>query len=145
MNVMTYQKQSTNDMSLADFLKHTKECSEIETAKRKFIKFATSIEGGVRDTFTQKKKKRYAAIKKQFYEISAELGMDVIEMIVVTNAYRLFLKQYCEDIRVAHKQIVEKYNIQSADDLDLRFLIDNRDYFIFWDSMLYLIKEYYSA
>lgn len=145
MEIMTYQRVDANEMSLADYLKHSNECKEIESAKKKFIRFATSIEGGVRSQYALKKKKRYAIIKQQFNDIANDIGIDVIEMLVVTNAYRLYLKQYCDDIRVEHKRVVEKFNIQSMDDLDLRFLIDNRDFFIFWDSMLYLIKDYYTA
>lgn len=135
-----------NNLWMSDIQKLRSETPAIEKAKRYFISFAENIDGGIDKDYKNRNTIRYRELKHNFNLLINLIGQENVNHFIVTNIFRIELPvQRMDYIKDLKKELLKEYNIVKSDDLDLRYCIDGRDYFIFWESILFIMNDLRTA
>ncbi len=135
------KKEVVDSLWMNDLQKVNDEAVEIEKAIRYFVSFALEVDGGVNKTWLKRNKSRMKSITQQYRVLLDIVGKENLEKVVATNIFRLVLSPKSKELISIRKNLLEKFNIQNYSDLDLRYSINCRDNFIFWDSIMYLVNN----
>ena len=133
------QKQISN---LGEIVRINREMEEINEVMAIFVEYAENVDGGIGRTWPRREKASYKKLIGKYRKLVSKIGSNTVRMITATNTANLYLaSNCCSDIVRMHKKLMDEFNINTIDDLDLRFHINNRDHFIFWESVLFLMWQ----
>lgn len=133
------QKQVCN---LGEIVRINREMEEINEVMSIFVEYAENVDGGIGRTWPKREKASYKRLIGRYRKLVSMIGSKNVRMIAATNTANLYLAPNCcsETVRM-HKRLMDEFNIKTIDDLDLRFHINNRDHFIFWESVLFIMWQ----
>lgn len=131
-----------NSVGLSEIIKLNKEREAINSAIQQFVQYAVRVDGGVSKSWANREKKRIEVVKRIYRDMVHAIGIEDVKKIVATNTITMyFIMNTSEDVIRYHEELKKEYNLESKDDLDLRYYIDSRDYYIFWESILFLMSQ----
>ncbi|MBE0451919.1 MAG: hypothetical protein IBX70_13920 [Clostridia bacterium] len=131
-----------NSVGLSEIIKLNKEREAINSAIQQFVQYAVRVDGGVSKSWANREKKRIEVVKRIYRDMVHAIGVEDVKKIVATNTISMyFIMNTSEDVIRYHEELKKEYNLESKDDLDLRYYIDSRDYYIFWESILFLMSQ----
>ncbi len=140
MRTINYVKESIKrDMWLSEFMVIEKETKQLDKSIRNFINFVAGIEGGISKTWLVKNKLRMKDITKKYYALQNLIGRTTLRGLIATNVFSLYIQSEDPEVHRAKDNLMNEFMLDSHDDLDLRYLLKNRDYFIFWQSILFIM------
>jgi len=133
------QKQISN---LGEIVRINREMEEINEVLSIFVEYAENVDGGIGRTWPKREKANYKKLIDKYRKLVSKIGSKTVRMIAATNTANLYLSSNCcSEIAQMQDKLMDEFNIKTIDDLDLRFHINNRDHFIFWKSVLFLMWQ----
>ena len=142
MNNFGYvSEKEKNTLGLATILKLNKEKDEIKKVVTQFCEIASMIDGGITLNWTQREMKRYTICIGHMRTMVKIIGFETVKKIIATNMAGFYMNYKNEDLLKFKVDLEKELNISSMSDLDLRYYVESRDYFIFWESVLFLLSH----
>lgn len=141
MNNFGYvSEKEKNTLGLATALKLHKEKDEINKAVKQFCEIASMIDGGITLSWKKREMKRYTICIGHMRTMVKIIGLETVKRIIATNMVGFYMNYKNEDLLKFKVDLEKELNISSMSDLDLRYYVESRDYFIFWESVLFLLS-----
>lgn len=128
-------------LGLGTTLKLNKEKEEIKKAVAEFCEIASMIDGGITLNWTKREMKRYTICIGHMRSMVKRIGLETVKKIIATNMTGFYMNYKNEDLLKFKVDLEKELNISTMSDLDLRYYVESRDYFIFWESVLFLLSH----
>lgn len=142
MNNFRYvSEKDKNTVGLEVILVLNREREEIKRAVSKFCVTASLIDGGITKNWPRREWKRYSICVSRMRKLVSEVGLENVKKIIATNMAGFYMNYQEPQLLKFKKELEAELNISSMDDLDLRYYVESRDYFIFWESVLFLLSH----
>lgn len=142
MNNFRYvSEKEKNTVGLEVILKLNREREEIKNAVTQFCEIASLIDGGITKNWPRREQKRYTICVSRMRKLASQIGLENVKKIVATNMAGFYMNYQEENLLRFKRELEAEFNITSMDDLDLRYYVESRDYFIFWESVLFLLSH----
>jgi Lhr-like helicase len=137
---MYLKQEELNNLSISQIMQLKPEAETIRKLNEVFVSYAEQVEGSISATYASRFVNKFTAAKKAYKRIVDMIGKENVEMIVATNTFRFTFTRKDVNVKKTHKRILREFDINSLEDLDLRYIVKSRDYFIFWESILYIMS-----
>jgi len=134
-------EREKNELYLGEFIAMQKEDNNINECIKAFVTFSNQVIGGLNSRYSKRYNAEYSYYMQLYRRTIDCMGSDNFMAIVANNIFMLYINDisYNEAIIKTREKLLKEYNIKSHDDLDLRLNLTNRDYIVFWDSILFMI------
>lgn len=142
MNNFRYvSEREKNTLGLQTILQLNSEREEIKNAVTQFCEIASLIDGGITKNWPRRELKRYSICVSLIKKLVSKIGLETVKKIIATNMAGFYMNYQEPQLLRFKSELETEFNITSMDDLDLRYYVESRDYFIFWESVLFLLSH----